>query len=114
MTRQQPQPTGGRRRPDQELKHAHELLHHWGITLSPGKVRNLVREYRHKVAPRGITFETYLRNAVIDAGDTHVRRRAGQVLDPEAKGRATPYNDQATGETATWNVLVERDLPQTA
>ncbi|BDY31388.1 hypothetical protein hbim_05340 [Mycolicibacterium mageritense] len=110
MGTSRPDQPDGRRRPGQELKHAHDLLAEWGVSLSSGKVRGLVREYLHKVQPRGIQFEDYLRNAVVDAGETHIRRVAGRVLNVEAKGRVIAHNDQPTGETATWNVFTERDL----
>lgn len=114
MWRSTPATIGGTTNAETLIRHAHQFMATNGVSMSPSKVTRLVREYLHKVAPRNIPFEEYLHNAVIDAADTHVRRAAGTVLTPEDKGKATAHNDQAVGETATWNVFIERDLPRIA
>jgi len=71
-------------------------------------VTRLVREYKFKVEPRGLDFDTYFRNALIQVADRQTQRMAGVVLTPDEKsGRPTAHSDHATGERATWNAFVE-------
>lgn len=106
-------PTRGSTRPENLIRRAHSLLGSWGLSLPPGKVSRLVREYQFKAEPRGIAFDQYLLGAVNDVSDHRARQAAGRLLGPDEKsGRPTAHSDHATGERATWNVFVERDLPR--
>ena len=107
----EPQTSGGSGGAETLIRRAHQLLADCKVPLSPSRVSRLVREYRTKVEPRGIDFDTYLRTALVQVADSQTRRLAGMVLGPEEKsGRPTVHSDHATGERATWNVFVERDL----
>lgn len=74
-------------------------------------MKALVREYMAIVEPHGITFDDYLKNALVQISNNRSRELAGELLGPEEKsGRPTAHNDHRGGEAATWNVFVERDL----
>jgi len=109
----EPQTSGGSTSAEALIRRAHQLLAACDVPLSPSRVTRLVREYKVKVEPSGMDFENYLVNAVIQVADNRNRQLAGKVLGPDEKsGRPTAHSDHVTGERATWNVFVERDIPR--
>jgi hypothetical protein len=104
----EPQTSGGSTSAEALIRRAHQLLAACDVPLSPSRVTRLVREYKFKVEPRGLDFDTYFRNAMIQVADYQAQRMAGMVLTPDEKsGRPTAHSDHATGERATWNAFVE-------
>lgn len=111
--------TGGSVSAEKMIRRAHQLVTHAGIDISPSKVTRLVREYQHKVGARK-EFDAYIADAIREAGEQRALQLAGQILAPEDKGRGpvrlrgrkSVSVDQQVGEAATWNVFVERHLPQ--
>ena len=104
----EPQTSGGSTSAEALIRRAHQLLAACDVPLSPSRVTRLVREYKFKVEPRGLDFDTYFRNALIQVADYQTQRMAGMVLTPDEKsGRPTAHSDHATGERATWNAFVE-------
>lgn len=117
------QATGGRTSAEKLIRHAHNLLAGNDIALSPSKVSRLVQEFRRKVerAPER-PFDAYMVDAIREIREYRTNLAAGQVLAPEGKGpgqvrhagRRVTAVDRQTGEPATWNVFVQRDLPRLA
>lgn len=114
---------GGTTNAERLIRRAHILLDQWGVTesLSASKVTRLVREFQRKAEPAGLRFEHYLLRALIEATDASLRRAAGQIFAADPDARQGPVRksrngmvarDQAVGETATWRVFLERDLPR--
>ncbi|MEZ0355505.1 hypothetical protein [Mycobacterium sp. SA01] len=111
-------PTKGAR--DQLINQAHARLDAHGIALSPSKVVTLVKEFQSKVQPRNVDFGEYLDAAASEINDKRLRGIAGQLLTDEAKsanltpsrGRLRSTQRDPVGEKATWQVFVDRDIPE--
>lgn len=120
-TLNRPEPSGGSTSAETLIKRAHVLLNETlgiGGELSPSKISRLVREYHRKAEPHGKNFEVFITEAVRDTRDERARQAAFRVLTPEERaGRpvrpgkhGSISRDHQTGEVATWNVFVDREL----
>lgn len=119
-TLNRPESSGGSTSAETLIKRAHVLLDETlgiGGELSPSKISRLVREYRRKAEPHGKNFEVFITEAIRDSRDARTFLRASVALTTEEKtGPVRPgrhgsvSRDHQTGEVATWNVFVDREL----
>lgn len=87
---------------EQLVGHAHVILDACGRTMSPSRVRRVVREYQRSVERNGWVFWDYFANAMLLTNSE--RRRL--VINPDIE-RVISYLDP-TGERAVNNVMRQR------